>query len=464
MPDWRLVCAGCGAPAPPVEINPYPFRCEHARTTPEVDHVITKVRDPGEFAWPTGSEDNPFVRYRQLFYSWQAARAAGQSDAGYVTLVERLDDAIAAVAGQRFRVTPFARSGALSSALGFGPEGGVWVKDETGNVSGSHKARHLTGIMLYLHSAHAAHSDLVEFQFLQSDRAEALQKLKSAGYPTLPDLAIASCGNAALAAAVVARAAGWTLQTFIPPDANPAVVARLRELGARLVVCPREGATAGDPCYRGFRQAIDKGALPFCCQGPDNGLTIEGGETIVYEMVDALGDAALDAIVIQVGGGALASACVQGFDRARAAGRIRRLPRVYTVQTQGAAPLARAFDRVLERSRRTSVEEVLRYAAANRSEFMWPWETAPRSIAHGILDDETYDWLAVVRGLLKTSGRPVVVDDATLIAANRQARDLTGIDVDHTGSAGLAGLMGLLSRGDVQPHERVAVIFSGALR
>ena len=35
-------------------------------------------------------------------------------------------------------------------------------------------------------------------------------------------LAIASCGNAALAAAVIARAADWPLDVFIPPDAERA--------------------------------------------------------------------------------------------------------------------------------------------------------------------------------------------------------------------------------------------------
>lgn len=440
MSAFGLVCAGCGTPAPLVEVDPYPFRCRRASAAPEVDHVMTKVLGPDRPAWPTGSEANPFLRYRQLLYSWHAARARGRSDRDYAALVERLDGAIAGVAGNGFHVTPFGRSDSLSRALGFGPEGSVWVKDETGNVSGSHKGRHLAGVMLYLLSvADAAPSGLSE-------------------------LAIASCGNAALAAAVVARAAGWPLQTFIPPDANPVVVERLRELGARLVVCSRDAASAGDPCYHGFRQAIAAGALPFCCQGPDNGLTIEGGEIIAYEIVDAFGDSALDAIVIQVGGGALASACVQGLERARALGRLRRLPRIYTVQTQGAAPLARAFDRVLERSRRMGVDEALRYAATHRAEFMWPWETEPRSIAHGILDDETYDWLAIVRGMLETSGRPVIVEEATLAEANRQARKLTGIDVDPTGSAGLAGLIALLAHGDIQPHEQVAVIFSGARR
>ena len=81
---------------------------------------------------------------------------------------------------------------------------------------------------------------------------------------------------------------------------------------------------------------------------------------------------------------------------------------------------------------------------------MWPWEEEPRSIAHGILDDETYDWLAVVRGMLETGGSPVVVDEPTLEEANELAREATGIDVDHTGSSGLAGLLHLARQGGLR--------------
>ena len=61
----------------------------------------------------------------------------------------------------------------------------------------------------------------------------------------------------------------------------------------------------------------------------------------------------------------------------------------------------------------------LAYAAHHRSEFMWPWEHEPHSIAHGILDDETYDWLAVVEGMLATGGGPLVVGEETLAAGAR---------------------------------------------
>ena len=438
----RITCAGCGWTAPDAAVAPYPFHCPNADGD-DVDHVLARVLDPARVAFVRGDDPNPFLRHRELLHSYQVARAHGGSDEVFSDLVRRLDRAIAAVDGHGFLVTPFGRQTGLSERLGFTAAGGVWVKDETGNVSGSHKARHLMGIMLYL--------QVIERLGLVSGQ---------------PPLAIASCGNAALAAAVVARAAGRVLRVYVPPHADASVLGRLRALNAEITTCPRAPGVAGDPCYHRFRAALAQGALPFCCQGTDNGLTIEGGETLGYEMVHTQGDAVLDHIVIQVGGGALASACIQAFTLATRLGLLQHLPRVHTVQTEGAFPLKRAHDRVAARmrGRKESPEQALRYAAAHRSEFMWPWEHEPRSIAHGILDDETYDWLTVVRGMLETGGSAVVVSEDTLREANAMARWATGIAVDHTGSAGLAGLLQLRREGTVAPSERAAVIFSGVDR
>jgi len=436
------VCSGCGAMAAPNEAGAFPFQCPNAAAARDVDHVLTRVLDPSAVAWPVEDTLNPFVKYRRLLYSWHAARERGWTDEQYVAAVGAFDAAVARLDGAGFRATPFARQPALSAAAEFDDAGGIWVKDETGNVSGSHKARHLAGIMLLLSTAGST-----------AGRESSSR-----------ELAIASCGNAALAAAVVARAAGMPLRTFVPPDADARVLARLRSLGAAIAVCPRRPGEAGDPCYKRFKEALAAGALPFCCQGPDNGLTIEGGETLAYEIADSPEGHTLDAIVIQVGGGALASACIQGLRDAVALGRLPRLPRIFTVQTRGAAPLARAFDRVTALAATAGAAHALRYAASHRAEFMWPWETPPQSIAHGILDDETYDWMAVVRGMLETGGRTIVVDDDAVRAANALARETTAIDVDHTGSAGLAGLRALREAGILRPQDRVAVIFSGVRR
>ncbi|MGZ5385464.1 MAG: pyridoxal-phosphate dependent enzyme, partial [Acidimicrobiia bacterium] len=150
---------------------------------------------------PEADSPNPFIRYRWLLDSYRNAIGRGWSDADFVSLVTRLDKAVMEVSGKGFEMTPLSRQPALAAATSL-PTDLLWVKDETQNVGGSHKARHLFGVLLHL-----AVED-------QSDG----------------DLAIASCGNAAVAAAVIARAAGRPLRVFIPTWADPEVVAALEEM------------------------------------------------------------------------------------------------------------------------------------------------------------------------------------------------------------------------------------------
>lgn len=437
-PATVVVCSGCGRAAPAEE--PLPFRCPGAGTD-DVDHVMVRELEPTHVNFPDEGEPNPFVRYRELFHAYHLGRAAGMSDGDHVHLVEQLDKAVAAVDGRGFVETPLAHNASLSDRLGCE----VWVKDETGNVAGSHKARHLMGLMIHL------------------------TVVEQAGLADLGDreLAIASCGNAALAAAVVARAAERRIRVFVPAGADEGVLRRLADLGATVEVCERIEGEPGDPSHHALQRAVAQGAIPFTCQGPDNGLAIEGGQTLGYELVSQLmhGGERIDRLVIQVGGGALASACVRAFEDAALLEAPERLPRINAVQTENAHPLERAFRRVRQRAgyepTPEGIVDALTWARSHRSEVMWPWERPAESVAEGILDDETYDWAAVVGGMMATDSTPVLVSEEALREANRLARDATGIDVSHTGSAGLAGLLELRRRGDLRAGERVGVLFSG---
>ena len=436
LPVSRIVCVGCGAEAETAD--PYPFRCRSAKPGDDVDHVLRRQLDLARVTFPRrGGDPNPFVRYRGLLHAYHVGRAHGLADDEFVDLVDKLDERVAAVDGVGFRETPFRRSDELSDRLGFSDDGGVWVKDETGNVSGSHKARHLFGVLLWLNVA---------------------ERVGLVGEGRARELAIASCGNAALAAAVVAAADARRLRVFVPVDAEPAVVERLDELGAIVEVCARRDDVRGDPTVEALEQAIDGGALPFTCQGNLNGLAIEGGQTIAWEMASS--GVGLDVVVVQVGGGALASACSHGFAEAQALGALRSRPRLDTFQTSSAWPLRRAYDAVSAYGFPSGIA----YAASHRHEFMWPWETTPHSIAHGILDDETYDWLAVVEGMLATGGVPVVAGETAIAEANAIACEATGIAVDPTGSSGLAGLLALRTARRVADDDRVGVLFTGVDR
>ena len=474
----RLVCSGCGYEVAPTA--PAPFRCPGAETAGDTDHVLRRALSPA----PLGSAeelrevfatavDNPFLQYRKLFHSHAVGGAHGLDDLSYSVLVEGLDEAVSRVGGQGFRRTPLVCTDELAGAIGL-DNGCLLVKNETANVSGSHKGRHLMGLMIWLETARRVFSDAPD--------------------PSR-QLAIASCGNAALAAAVVARAANRALDVYVPSWANPSVLERLESLQANLVSCPRDDTVPGDPCFHQFRRGIAAGALPFTCQGSENGLVIEGCKTLVWEILSERLSATrpIDHLFVQVGGGALGSACMEGFRDARDLGIIDRLPSFHAVQTTGGSPLHRAWDTLMDKIllRHQSetgqaapllsgdaeralfvrdsvspllVREELRHAVTHRSEFMWPWEEEPKSIATSILDDETYDWAALVEGMLTTGGIPLMVSDETLEKANRLALHHTGIQADFTGTAGLAGLLELRQQEILAADETAVVLFTGVER
>ncbi|HRC58047.1 MAG TPA: hypothetical protein PKU97_19110, partial [Kofleriaceae bacterium] len=110
-----------------------------------------------------------------------------------------------------------------------------------------------------------------------------------------------------------------------------------------------------------------------------------------------------------------------------------------------------------------ALEGALSRAAAERASAMWPWETEPHSAASGILDDETYDYLAVVRATLETGGWPVVAAEATVLEAHRLGTRAS-FAVSATGTAGLAGALTLAQADLLDRSERVAVMFTGVAR
>jgi threonine dehydratase len=223
----------------------------------------------------------------------------------------------------------------------------------------------------------------------------------------------------------------------------------LGSLRASVTVCPRrETDPAGDPCVIRFREAVAAGSVPFGVQGTENAWCRDGGRTLGWEISDEMGHRA-DRIFVQVGGGAFA-ACVGASLRNSGVH-----PMLHAVQAEGCAPLERAWRRAIATG---GVDNV----GARWSECMWPWEDEPRSLADGILDDETYDWIGVVDAMAHTGGSPVVAGEEHIVEAHRLAHAHTGIDVSPTGSAGLAGVLAIRDR--IADAERVVVVFSGVRR
>ncbi|QQS25321.1 MAG: PLP-dependent lyase/thiolase [Actinomycetota bacterium] len=436
MHDQPLVagfrCAVCGAVVDVARAQPW--HCPNDRG--DRHHVLHIVPAPTPVRrWYADAD--PFVAFGPHLAWWAFARANGMTADACAALSRAVGAEVATVAGAGFQTTPFARADALSDALGFTADGGVWVKDETNQVGGSHKGRHLYTILLHLRAA------------------ELLGMAPWKAANERPRLAIASCGNAAIAAATLAAASHWPLDVFVPEWADAAVLALLADLHATVTRCPRlDDDPPGDPALHRFREAVAAGSVPFTVQGPENALCLDGGRTLGWEIAEQWPGASggrpttLDRLFVQVGGGALASSV------GAALGMTAVRPRLHAVQAQGCAPFDRAWRRAGD------VPGGRAASGAHWAQCMTPWVN-PHSAADGILDDEAYDWLGVVEAL-GSAGSPIVVPESLVIEAAELGPLTTGIDASPTGTAGLAGL--LAARRDVDDGECVAVVFSGVRR
>lgn len=420
-----FTCATC---AEKVSVDTFaPWRCPNEKGD---RHHVLLIDENNQHV--VENHHNPFIAFRRNMMWWQFAQARGMSDERAIALVQSVDDEIAKIGGVGFATTPMLFQSALSNHLSFESPGGVWVKDETHNVGGSQKARHLMSILLHL---------LV---------AEELGIAPWANSVSRPTLAISSCGNAAIAASTLAAAAKWPIDVFIPEWAGGVVVETLTALGARINRCARQSQDPpGDPTVLRFREAVNKGSIPFSVQGPENALCLDGGRTIGWEMAQQFAQeniAAIDAVFVQVGGGAFAASVSRGLSEAGI-----KAPLV-AVQTEGCAPLSRAWNTAQSDAN----------PAQHWTKHMWAWENEPASLADGILDDETYDWVADIAQIQRTSGRVVVASELQVVEASSVAPQTTSIDASPTGTAGVAGLLSI--RAELSSTARVAVVLSGIRR
>lgn len=418
-----LRCSVCGAT---VSIEtPLSFVCPNASAN-DRHHVLQF--ESAVVPFRPFDDPNPFLAFRHYLGVDAFGAAIGIADQEREQIIRELNLAVMVTAGVGFTRTPIARADALSSALGFSTDGGVWIKDETHNVGGSQKARHLFTELIHL---------------VMAERA-GVAPWKSVA--DRPPLAISSCGNAAIAASTLAAAMKWPIVVHVPTFASEAVLRTLHQFGADIRVCERRDSDPpGDPCVYRFREAVTNGAIPFGVQGTENAWCLDGGRTIGWEIIQDIGHRT-SRVFAQVGGGAFASCIGTSFQS------IGVHPKLHAVQTEGCAPLARAFERALETGG-------ARNAGPRWNDCMWAWESEPHSVADGILDDETYDWIAILDAMADTDGFPVVASESNVVRAHEMARSLTAIHVSATGSAGLAGLLHI--RDQIHPDEKVVVIFSG---
>jgi threonine synthase len=298
--------------------------------------------------------------------------------------------------------TPLLPAPALRDALG---TPSLWVKDETRGPTASNK-----------------------------DRATALV-IEDGLRNGLDTVTTASTGNAAVATAFGAAAAGLRAVIFVSVDCQEEKLALMTQAGAWVFQVPGGYAAAVDLS----RAAVGEFGWVDRNTGV-NPLTTEAKKTVALEVWEQLGRRMPDVMVAPVGDGPTLVALAKGFDELVACGVAARTPRLVGVQAQACQPLVRAW---------------LGAAPA-------PGELdAGATVADGIAVVRPAIGDAVLHAIRSSDGAMVAVNDTELLEAVGVLASTAGVGAEPAGAASVAGLRSAVREGLVDPRETVVVLVTG---
>ena len=285
----------------------------------------------------------------------------------------------------------------------------LWVKDEGLNPTASFKAR---GLMM------------------------AVTRAKALG---LPGVCVPTAGNAGIALAAYAAAAGMPCRVYAPETTPPPILGSIRAFGADLQLLPGHIGDAGKATLAFARESgffnVATVREPY---------RVEGMKTMGFEVAEQLGWRLPDAIVYPTGGGegtigiwkAIGEMLEWGW---LPASTVR--PRMIIAQASGCAPLVRAFA-----------------AGADRAT---PWED-PTTYASGLRVPGPLGDRLTLRTLRESGGYAEAVTEERIRAGTFLLASRSGIDAAPEGGAALEAVRQLVAAGRLRADAEVVVFNTGS--
>ena len=310
---------------------------------------------------------------------------------------------------ERFRFTlgegssPLLRTDRLGGQLGLQ---NLYVKDESGNATGSFKARGL---------------------------AAAVSKAVELG---IHEFVIPTAGNAGGALAAYAARSGTKAHVYMPVDTPRAIQVEVQMYGADLhlvqglISDAAKEAAAEAKAHGWFDVSTFK--EPF---------RVEGKKTMGFELAEVFNWSLPDVIIYPTGGGTGLVGMWKAFRELEALGWIGAArPRMVTVQASGCAPVVRAFT---ENQERTT-----------------PWQNAA-TIAYGLRVPNAFADRLILRALRESGGTAISVSDTDILQEQKRLGALEGIFAAPEGAATVAAAEKLLQTGFIKADEKVVLFNTG---
>jgi len=298
----------------------------------------------------------------------------------------------------------------LTAAPRLGEEVGVadlWIKDEGIIPTGTFKARGISA---------------------------AISRARELG---VRRVAMPSAGNAAGAVTAYGARAGMEVYVFMPEDAPKVNAVESQVTGAKVILVRGLITDAGRMVAEGTAEmgwfSVSTLKEPY---------RVEGKKTMGYEVAEQMDWTLPDAIIYPTGGGTGIIGMWKAFDELERLGWIGSdRPRMISVQSEGCAPIPRAYE-----------------AGMEESTF---WEGAD-TIAAGLRVPKALGDFLVLKAVRDSGGTALAVSDTEILDAVGLMARREGVFACPEGAATLAALRRLVEDGEVDRGERVVLFNTGS--
>lgn len=300
--------------------------------------------------------------------------------------------------------TPLQHAQRLGQHLGFT---NLYIKDEGLNPTGSFKARGL---------------------------GAAISKAYELG---IKSVSIPSAGNAAGAMSAYAAKAGMEAHVFMPKDVPKPFVNECKALGASVTLIDGLitdcGKAAAEEVKKYNRFDVSTLKEPY---------RIEGKKTLGYEVAEQMNWTLPDVIIYPTGGGTGLVGMWKAFDEMEKMGWIdSERPRMVTVQSDGCAPMVKAF--------------------RDGSEFAEMWQGA-KTVADGLRVPAAVGDFLILRALRESNGTAIAVPDKDIMDGANLMGQTQGIFPAPEGGATVAALIQLKKEKWIKDDETIILFNTGS--
>jgi len=259
----------------------------------------------------------------------------------------------------------------------------------------------------------------------------AISSAKSLNYKVV---VAASTGNTAASAAAYASRA--SLRSYIVLPKGKVAIGKLAQsilYGTTILEVDGSFDIAMNSVMRLYKEL--KIVYPLNSFNP---WRLEGQKTIAFEITEDIG--VPDNVIVPVGNAGNIYAIWKGFTELMSMGIIDKVPRMIGIQAEGAAPIAKAIEKGLD-----------------KPEFV----DSPETVASAIRIGKPVNWKKAIKAIRSSNGFATYVSDSEILEAQKELARKEGIGAEPASVASYAGYLKLLKEGKIDKNEKTVLILTG---